>query len=91
MEHIKQASNNSQIESVKVAWFDDVNGIGAGKTTSGQEVLLKWEHIVKDGRFLTLKENETVSCEVTLIDGNPVATKIVRPIEKEKVAIKTTK
>lgn len=80
----------SNLENVKIAWFDDINGIGAGKTSSGQEIFLKWENIVKDGRFLTLKENETVSCEISLIDGNAVATKILRQPEKEKASIKTT-
>lgn len=81
---------NAILENVKVIWFDDVNGIGSGKTSSGQEVFLKWESIEKDGRFLTLKENETVSCEISLIDGNAVAIKILRQPEKEKASIKTT-
>lgn len=77
-------------ENVKVINFDAIHGIGTGKTASGIEVFLKSENIVKDGRFLTLKAGETVTCQITEVNGDPIAMNITRGEVKDKSINKTT-
>jgi cold shock CspA family protein len=81
----------NEFETVKVTNFDDIYGIGTGKTVYGKEVFLKSDNIVKeDGRLLTLKVGETVTCQITEINGDPVAVNITRVAVKEKIINKTT-
>lgn len=49
---------------ITVKWFDAMNGIGCGVDAIGRRISLNARDIIPDGRFLTLKPLETVTCDV---------------------------
>lgn len=74
------------LEKVIVSWFDELKGIGEGKTTNGRVIFLNSATIEQDGRFLNLKPNEEVKCEIQKNESGYFAVKISRAIvEKIKV------
>ena len=64
--------------TVKVRFFDGLNGLGEGILPNGQTVYLSSDNIIKDGRFVTLNLAEEVICDLEERDGKLYAKKILR-------------
>lgn len=77
---------------IKVDWFDELNGIGEGTSSSGELVFLKSSTIVPNGHFATLKPGEAITCEVAINEkhNNLFSTKIIRHIEPPKDVERST-
>lgn len=76
----------NKLEKVIVSWFDELKGIGEGKTTNGRVIFLNSKAIEQDGRFLNLKPNEEIRCEIHKNESGYFAVKISRTLgEKLKV------
>lgn len=66
-------------KEVLVVWWDELKGIGSGQTTTGKNVFLNSNKIESNGRFVNLKENELVMCDIKRNpDGTHYASKIKR-------------
>ena len=64
--------------TVKVRFFDALNGLGEGTLPNGQTVYLSSDNIIRDGRFVTLNLAEEIICDLEARDGKLYAKKILR-------------
>jgi cold shock CspA family protein len=77
-------------QAITVEWFDELKGIGEGKSSSGQVIFLNSDNIEASNRFLTLKPGEKIVCETQTKDGHLFASKIVRTLEERTQVEKST-
>ena len=68
----------TSLETVKVAWFDNISGLGEGVTSKGEEVFLKWQNIDREEKFLALQKDELIDCQILKVGNKLVAEKIRR-------------
>lgn len=66
------------MSTIKIQWFDELKGIGEGKSSDGKTVFLNSKFIVSNNSFLTLKKHELVNCEIQKNKNDFYATKIKR-------------
>ena len=68
----------TSLETIKVAWFDNISGLGEGVTSKGEEVFLKWQNIDHEDKFLALKKDELIDRQILKVGNKLVAEKIRR-------------
>lgn len=71
-------SAKPSLETIKVAWFDNISGLGEGITSKGEEVFLKWQNIDHEDKFLALQKDELIDCQILKVGNKLVAEKIRR-------------
>ncbi len=74
------------IEIVTVIWFDELKGIGEGKSLKGNVVFLNSNAISSSCRFITLKVGDQIECEIQKKDNSFYASKISR-VHEDKITI----
>ena len=70
----------TSLETIKVAWFDNISGLGEGVTSKGEEVFLKWQNIDHEDKFLALQKDELTDCYILKVGNKLVAEKIRRKV-----------
>lgn len=68
--------------STTVQWFDNLSGVGEGKTSNGQIVFLNSTYIEASSRFLSLGKGEKILCETQSQGVILFASKIVQENEE---------
>lgn len=77
-------------ETVKVIWFDELKGIGEGKTLNGKKIFLNVANMESDSKFLNLKSGEECFCEVRKESDQYFASKIKTVKDLESVVERGT-